>query len=117
MENRIPSFLLRAFSLIIAFAVASSALTVSGQDSRSAVKVDSAHVVSLDAMLDHVDAVVRRLEERSEESTSLRSVTSPSGYVDTIPMTSGVSPSSARTYSIPIMTVDVPGGGSPGRLA
>lgn len=110
MERHFPLSFLRAFSLIIAFAVASSALTVSGQDSRSAIKADSAKVISLDAMLDHVDAVVRRLEERSEGSTSLRSASSPSGYVGTIPMTAGVSPSGARTYSIPIMTVDVPGG-------
>ena len=67
MENRIPSFLLRAFSLIIAFAVASSALTVSGQDRRSTGKTDSARVVSLDAILDHVDAVVRRMEEHDRD--------------------------------------------------
>ena len=67
MENRSPSFLLRAFSLIIAFAVASSALTVSGQDRRSTGKTDSARVVSLDAILDHVDAVVRRMEERDRD--------------------------------------------------
>ena len=67
MENRIPSFLLRAFLLIIAFTVASSALTASGQDSCSAGKADSARVVSLDAMLDHVDAVVRRKKERDRD--------------------------------------------------
>ena len=77
---------------------------------------DTINLVSLDAMLGHVDEVVRRMEtsvrhsERSEESTPPRSASSMSGYVGTIPMTSGVSPSGAKTYSIPIMTTDAPGG-------
>ena len=113
MKNGSPSSLLRTFSLILAFTVASNALSVSGQDRRSTGEVDSTHVVSLDEMLDHVDEVVGRVEagrgsvEWKETQSGTRTL---SGYVGTIPMTAGVSPSGARTYSIPIITVDVPGG-------
>ena len=58
MKNGSSSSLLRTFSLILAFTVASNALSVSGQDRRSTGEVDSTHVVSLDEMLDHVDEVV-----------------------------------------------------------
>lgn len=53
MERRIPSSILCTILLTTVFAATITSFTVSGQDSRSAVKSDSARVVSLDAMLDH----------------------------------------------------------------
>ena len=65
----------------------------------------------MDSMLDSVDNAVRRLEAERKVTSEIRSGTRIlSGYVGTVPVTAGVSASGARTYSIPIMTTDAPGG-------